>query len=208
MTFLCDNPWIVHRDEMDLLEEEVDDLFRRHGRPAGDLVAEMETRVLREQTNTEELSAAEFDLQIGEESVVFEADTSDHLLQEPKTIQQSLRLQAMRDPVYVQVFQWSRRVYAYTTQRYQVEGDKKEELFRVHVNVNLVPLKCAAALLEQMGQDSLSQTMFEKERRLCEIYFLRTLDSLRHCAFTGDEEADVLEKEGRAIYELVHAQFV
>lgn len=185
MTFLCDNPWIFHRDELDLLEEDLDEIFHQHESQSCSDVAKMEEQVLQEQVLTEESMATA--------EILFEREEPLHEPSVQATIDsiplvQALRAQTIRDPLYEQIYVWAQRVFAYTTDQYFNKDHKEEDLFRIHINVYMIPIKFASA----------AEWHIEKDRQLCFLYFSRTLDSLQHRSFFGDKTAEQLMKEGRA----------
>ncbi len=202
MTFLCDNPWIFHRDEIDLLEEEMDDIYRAHRPSAHDPVSQMEDRVLKEQLQTEEQFETDVTIDVEPEEVRPPHDFFSGSLPD------SLKAQSARDPLYEVVYLWAKRAYAYAAEKYLSQQFKDEDVFRIYVNVNMIPLKLASALFEQMADDPVSQHIAQKEQQLCFTYLTRTLDSLQHRAFLGDEEAVRLEKEGRELERSIRLHLV
>ncbi len=204
MTFLCNNPWIFHRDELDLLEEEMDDIYRLHRAGAPDQISDMEDRVLKEQMQTEEYAELELALEIGPDYLCVRDREGDHGHDfASDSLSQTLRAYSSRDPLYEQVYLWSQRVFRYTFKRYFSEQKKKEDFFHAHVNVNMIPIKFASAFAEKIVGDSISDRIAHSERQLCLTYFVRTLGALHSQAFSGDEEAVCLEKEGRELERLV-----
>lgn len=205
MTFLCDNPWIFHRDEIDLLEEEIDELYRRHGSAAQDLVSQMESRVLKEQLDTEERAEAELTLQIGPEYLLSEGHRIPPEASQftESSLTETLRMQAYRDPLYERIYLWTQEVFAFTTKQYVTEHQQDEDLFRVHLNVKMIPIKLIASQTERLMGDAMGDQIAQKEQTLCLTYFQRTLDSLQHRAFLGDEMAAQLFKKGKELERLV-----
>ncbi|MBM5789848.1 hypothetical protein FJZ23_02045 [Candidatus Parcubacteria bacterium] len=211
MTFLCDNPWLFHRDEVDLLEEEMDDLYREHAPEEGTAARRMEQRVIQEQMETEERSDAVLEQAL--EGAPVPPDTHVHApdaafssgARAPSSLREELFVNSERDPVYERLYQWVERVFAYTTKRYLTEGVRDEDVFRAHVNVKMVPIKFVSALTEFIPGDPVSEQVSETQRELCFVYFTRTLDSLDHRSFLGDGEAAPLVREGRELEELVRA---
>lgn len=200
MTCLCDSPWIFHRDEIDLLEEELDDIFLRYDPESNKQSGEMEARVLKEQLDTEDLSEAQLWLEIGQDDFVpdsTEQAQSAHLPED--SMADELRLCGERDPAYEQIYLWAQRVFAYTSKRYVEQNKQDEDIFRAHVNIKMIPIKFASAMSEREFGDLMSEQLADKERTLCVTYFERTLDSLEHLAFFGDEQASVLAREGKEL---------
>ncbi len=203
MTFLCDNPWIFHRDEIDLLEEEIDELYRQHESTKGDSVSKMEDRLLQEQLETEELSEAELTLQIGPEYLLpqIQSSNTDSALPDESLVQ-TLRTHAYRDPLYVRIYTWAQCTFAYASNRYHKEGVRDEAVFRAYINAKMIPIKFVASQTERLSKDSIGEQIAQKEGSLCLTYFERTLDSLEHRSFLGDEKATALLQEGKELERL------
>ncbi len=203
MTFLCDNPWIFHRDEIDLLEEELDELYRLHESTGEDSVSQMEDRILKEQLNTEEAAEAELTLQIGPKYLLPHAHLSSADVELPdESLVETLKTHAYRDPLYTRIYGWAQRAFTLAFTRYLKEGVCEESIFRAYVNVKMIPIKFVAAQTERLSGDSIGAQIAKKEGSLCLIYFERTLDSLGHQSFLGDEEATVLLQEGKELERL------
>lgn len=199
MTSHCDNPWFFHRDEIDLLEEEIDEIFRGFHAEGSSSLSDMEDRVLQEQIQTEELFDADLSLEQVTDLLFSETQKEEDHQMFHGSLKEVLRQQSARDPLYEQVYLWTKRVFAFTTETYFKDGVKDEALFRAHVNVNMIPIKLAGMMTEKMSQ---------KDSQFCLIYFARTLDSLQHRAFLGDEHAQILETEGRELERLIRLHFV
>lgn len=198
MICLCDNPWLFHRDEIDLLEEDMDDLYREQDAAAKGKAVRMEDLVLQEQLETEESSDAHLARSMGD--VLAPSPTPVDLEEEhPATLREELQFQSERDPVYEQLYLWAQRVFAYTTKRYVTEGVRDEDVFRAHVNVKMAPIKFVAALCEFVPDDPVAEHIAAVERDLCFTYLTRTIDSLEHRSFLGDDEATPLVQEGREL---------
>lgn len=217
MTFLCDNPWMFHRDEIDLLEEEIDELYRQHESANEDSVSQMEMRLLKEQLDSEELSEAELALQIGPEYLLSHphpSDPDDDPDDDPdadvsdQSVLQSLRESAYRDPLYSRIYLWAQQVFAYASKRYVTEAVRDEGMFRIYLNAKMIPIKFVAFQTERLSGDSIGEHIAKKEGALCLTYFERTLDSLEHHAFLGDEEAAVFVQEGKEIESLTKKELV
>lgn len=197
MTCLCDNPWLFHRDEIDLLEEEIDEIYRQYDSDEADAHDKMETLVLQEQWETEEQSDKELSFLVGPEQTFFpesaHEDTTD------------IHLPCERDPLYEEIYLWANRVFAYTTKRYVKEGVRDEDVFRAHVNVKMIPIKFVATQSEDVADHPIAKQIADTERHLCFTYFTRTLDSLEHRLFLGDEEAAPLVREGKELERLVRS---
>lgn len=217
MTFLCDNPWMFHRDEIDLLEEEIDELYRQHESANEDSVSQMEMRLLKEQLDSEELSEAELTLQLGPEYLLSHPHVCDpgdnpddniDAAEPDESVLQSLRESAYRDPLYSRIYLWAQQVFAYASKRYVAESVRDEGMFRAYLNVKMIPIKFVAFQTERLSGDSIGEQIAKKEGALCLTYFERTLNSLEHHAFLGDEEAAMLVQEGKEIELLAKKELV
>ncbi len=209
MTYLSDNPWMFQRDELDLLEEEVDSLFQKGTHDTGVPFSAMEDRVLGEQMQTEEWFEEEPSSDHLHDLLELYQDTSiDTEGENYGSLKDVLRAHALRDPLYEQVYLWTKRVYAFTTEQYVDVGFKDEDVFRAHVNVLMIPIKLACMFMDAHETDLAVDSHESPAMRICLTYFSRTLDSLQHRGFLGDERARVLEREGRELEHLVRLYFV
>ncbi|MBI5370339.1 hypothetical protein HZA85_04085 [Candidatus Uhrbacteria bacterium] len=204
MTFLCDNPWIFHRDEVDLLEEEMDEIFRRHRAEPNHSGSQMEDRVLKEQTDLEEIAEAELTLQIGPEYLLSPHDQefeTDDIVERP--ILNTLKEQAARDGLYQRVYLWAKDVFHFAHQAYQVSGRTDEGLFRTYLTVKMIPIKLMAISTESRIGDAISDQIAKKEFALCLTYFERALDGLKRRSLLADEEAIMLYKQGKMLVQAI-----
>ncbi|MEK7615424.1 MAG: hypothetical protein AAB431_03510 [Patescibacteria group bacterium] len=208
MIFPSGNPWMFHRDEIDLLEEEMETIYQQHERAATDSVSEMEQRILREQIETEEQFEAELSLKMEPEHFLRRSLPSEEapafLKEEP--LDDLLRSHVQRDPLYEAVYLWVARVFSYAHQRYIKEAIRSEDFFRIYVSVKMIPIKLSGVQVDPTIPDVVSQQIAKKDAQLCLIYFARTLDSLHHLSFLGDERATVLAKEGLPIERAIRAE--
>lgn len=210
MTFLCDNPWIFHRDEIDLLEEEMDELYRRHDQKTEDgSISDMEDQVLSEQLETEEAAEAELSIEIGPEYLLPHPPHHTHeQIEDEESLLKSLQAHGYRDPVYARIYSWAIRAFLYSTKRYVKESVREKDVFRVYVNAKMIPIKFVASQTERFSDDAESDLIAEMQRSLCLIYFERTLEPLARRSVLGDEEATLLLQEGRDLEELARSQLV
>lgn len=204
MTCHYDNPWIFHRDEIDLLEEEMDEIYRKFDPASGEPVLYMEDQVLKEQIETEEQSEADLILELGPEYLLWHEH---HECKGPITPEESmvdmLRSHSHRDPFYERLYLWADRVFRFAWDRYEETELKSLEVFRVYVNVKMIPIKFVLTQTHQMSGSIMSRQIAKKERNLCFTYFQRTLESLNGSAFFGSDESGVLIAEGKLLERLL-----
>ena len=198
MIYLSDNPWMFHRDEIDLLEEEIDEIYERHDCESKDSVSQMEDRVLEEQQEIEERFETELILKIGPRALL----RPSHVHADPSTftneesLDHFLHTQSARDPLYSALYIWTQSVFIFARAHYFEQGNRQEGLFRMYVNVKMIPIKFVLFLEERCVEDVIAKEMANKEASLCLLYLERTIDSLQHLSFLGDTQAGSLFKEG------------
>ncbi len=196
-----DYPWVFYRDEVDLLEDHIEDLFERHDVPLDGRLT-MEQEVLQEQLQTEEL----FDQSLKN---VFERDvflfgnqkmfTDSEQREEPDEASLLLfRKEVSRQPLYQHARAWARKVYAFAHRKYEHENVRSREMFCVYANVNLVPIKLSVAILEELRGDALGVDMAIAEYKLASIYLGRVADSLEHVIGQELDSGAVVEMVGVA----------
>jgi hypothetical protein len=196
-------PWVYYRDEIDLLEDQIEDLFERHDASLTDTLT-MEQEVLQEQLKTEEVFEQSLANGFGRSVFLFgdsisasESDSSssqngmDHELS-------VLRKEVVRQPLYRIARAWAASVYTFTHQRYEHDAVRSRELFCAYANVNLVPIKLSVALIEEMRGDTLGIDMAIQEYKLTSIYLGRVADSLEHAVGQELDSAPVIEMIGVA----------
>lgn len=177
-------PWMFSRDEFDLLEDEYTGIFKKHENDDSDsevylmeqeiIDEQMETEEKFEESNIEEGSSWESVSQVvllSPKEQVQDTDTRSikELLQERKTI----------DPLYANAFSWATHVFKWSGKQYYKKDIKQYHLFRVHVNVYLVPAKISFAQNEHTHDDMHVKMMAMKEYDLAIIYCNRVIASLR-----------------------------
>lgn len=209
-------PWLFRRTEFDVLEEEFDDVFRRHDAAKADpAVYAMEEAVLEEQRRTEQRFERELETLLAEEETrEIGADPLSSLLdralseREPEperdevlSLVDDLRSGEADDVLYRRALPWAGRLFRWTEKRYVFGKDKDRDVFRVHVNVYLVPAKLTFANAEEGREDPVSLRVAQKEYELASVYLRRVLQSLqalRH-SFRLRSEADAWIAEGQAL---------
>jgi len=189
---------MFHRDEIDLLEEEMEEIYEQHACEPNDAVSLMEDRVLMEQQETEERFEIELTLQIGPRALLHPL----HEMSDPpaftadESLVHLLQAHTARDPLYEDLYLWTQRVFAYARSRYFDRAIRQEDFFRVYVSVKMIPIKFVMALEERCVEDVVAKEIAKKEASLCFLYLERTIDSLQHLSFLGDKDAQPLLKEG------------
>ncbi|NQV88963.1 MAG: hypothetical protein HQ488_01415 [Parcubacteria group bacterium] len=185
-------PWVFGRDEIDLLEDEIEDLFQKYGL-GSKKSSEMEVQVLHEQVETEEQSDAELSARLGlglfepDDPVLGETPFSDH--KRPHHDVGNMRLH----PIYQRARLWAAELHAWAKGSYESGGAGRGDVFRIYVNVNLVPIKLFTALHEEQHGDQIGLEVAEQEYHLGQTYLERILESLT-LVMIIDQPSESLEK--------------
>lgn len=200
MNFPSGNPWMFERNEIDLLEEDLDDIYQQYEPSIRDPILKMEARVLQEQLETEAEFEADLALKIGPEHFFREVSSNLETKSFGKeSLKDVLQAHASRDPIYERVYLWAKHVADYSHESYRHDKVHREDAFRALVNVKMIPIKLACVRSEFSQRDSVSGQIAKKEQRLCLTYFTRTLHALQNLAFYVDEEALILFQEGETL---------
>ncbi|MEK7620062.1 MAG: hypothetical protein AAB413_02375 [Patescibacteria group bacterium] len=182
-----DFPWVFRRDEIDILEDELEDLYEKYHRP-GD-VPSFESSVLREQLDTEERSDQELSQRLGfdvleppPEEVVSSRDSD--VPSDTWSAWQEELVHVRSHPLYQQAKKWATVVKPTAKRGYEQGGAYAGELFRIYANVNLVPLKIFTALCEELHEDEVGYEIAREEYHLALMYIDRILESMSLMIFT------------------------
>jgi len=191
-------PWMFRRDEIDVLEEEFDDIFRRHATAAHAKFRAIEEPVLREQMDTEEATEAELLARMGADWLSSApgpasagAACAHDELASVRPLRESLRRDVTRDPFYERTYLWASRTFRWARDRYAQESERSRDLFRVYVNAFLVPAKIAFGQAEESHEEPDAREVAAKEYELAATYLDRTRESLTVIWETGGQEAEV-----------------
>lgn len=181
------SPWTFERDEVDLLEEDIDDLYDSHQSLDGKIKT-MEEAVILEQLETEERAEAEFALHV---DVKWLSKRKEEKQAWEKSFQpeQDLSCDTERPPFYETLFRFVDQVFLFATDLHKRGGNAAEHAFRVRMNIKMVPIKCAIAMSEETHEDPLSQAMAKKEYKLALVYLDRILISLAFLGAEGNDHA-------------------
>jgi hypothetical protein len=191
---------MFERNEIDLLEEDLDEIYQQHEPSIREPILKMEGRVLQEQLETETEFEADLALKIGPLHFLREVSGDSETKSFGKeSFRDVLLAHATRDPLYERVYLWAKHVADYAHDRYEHDKAHREDAFRAFVNVKMIPIKLACVRSEFSQRDSVSGQIAKKEQRLCLTYFTRTLQTLQNIAFSGDEEAIILFQEGETL---------
>jgi len=170
-------PWVFGRDDIDLLEDEIEDLFQQFGRGANK-TSDVEVQVLQEQVETEERSDAELAERLGLSMLEPRADsTSPGGFHSSAT--SSPQIDNMRlHPLYQRARAWAQELRAWSKAAYETGTPGKGDVFRVYANVNLVPIKLFTGLHEEQHGDAIGLEVAEQEYQLALTYLERIIESL------------------------------
>ncbi|MBI4256666.1 hypothetical protein HY626_01255 [Candidatus Uhrbacteria bacterium] len=179
---LHDYPWVFRRDDIDLLEDELEDLYETFHRSEDG--SSFESAVLGEQLETEEQSDRELSVRLGFDvleppppAVLSARESIDPPSDAFELWQQELTHRRFH-PLYQQAKRWTVGVKSVAKRGYEQGGGYAGECFRVYANVNLVPLKIFTALCEEMHEDLVGWEIALEEYRLALMYIDRILESL------------------------------
>lgn len=201
---------MFHRDEIDVLEEEMDEIYEQHDETLDDPISKMEDRIFTEQIETEEQAETDLIFKIGPHEVLAHMRTHEQtpafLTKAPLT--EFVRQQGKRDPLYETLFLWSKHVFAYARTYYFDRAIRREDVFRLYVNVKMIPIKFVSAQEGCGTDDVMSQEIAKKEAWLCLTFFERVLDSLQQLSFFGDEQARQFHQDGIVIERRVREMLV
>lgn len=192
-----DYPWVFRRNELDLLEDELEDLYERFSAGGGpDSVWQLsdtkdicfEVAILQEQLDTEERSDHELSARLGFDVLeelpepllsAREGSSHDSAAEHGSFDSQSVRTH----PLYQQSRQWMNIVKPMAKDGYERGGPYAAEWFRVYANVNLIPLKVFTALSEEFLDDEVGFVVAQEEYQLALLYLQRILESMTLMTF-------------------------
>lgn len=207
-----DYPWLFHRDEVDLLEDELEDLYTKFACDPQETPLTEEAAILREQWETEEFSDAELTLKLGLGMLREQRQApptvpvpSDEEEDEEEFVE-SIR----RHPLYQSARLWAALVRDLAKAGYDRQTHTSRHFFRAYANVNLVPIKIFAALAEEMCDDPLGQTVAEEEYILALIYLDRVRRSLSDILHSMEDFQSVerLQSRGGMLQEAIEHQLI
>lgn len=141
-----ENPWVFERDEIDLLEEDLDEIYRTHA-----------------------------DSQVLEELLEIQEQEDDFVIARPlddtstKSVKEILRVCSYRNPLYELVFVWSQKVSGLAFQFYNKDS-LSEDAFVAYVVAKLIPIKPSPVYFSQILEvlQNLSETFGDDWIRLYE----------------------------------------
>lgn len=165
--------WLFQRDEVDVLESELDALWDKYAKPSKE--RSREAAVLKEYADTEDWAETELLLRLGpvaepEEPCAHEEDRRRAFAQVP--LADYLRQGLQRDPLYVEAFQWARIAIELTA------TTEEPEAFRVRVNALLVPVKLAFAFMGEGHEGAVAKEAARSDYELTRTYLARAAESL------------------------------
>jgi hypothetical protein len=163
-------PWLFHRNEVDLLEDEIEDLFFKHGRGLKSNAMSFEVRVLREQMRAEEQSEAELAWRLGVKGIGLFAGSDDS--------ESRYSDQVRSHPLYQFSRLWARSLRDVGKSGYMTSGEGRKDYFRIFANANLVPIKIFIALLESGQEDQIGLEVARESYGLTLLFLGRIQDSL------------------------------
>lgn len=165
--------WLFQRDEVDVLESELDALWDAYSKPSKERTRE--AAILKEYADTEDWAETELLLRLGPaeehgEPCAHEEDRRRAFEEQPLT--EYLRLGLQRDPLYAEALQWARGTVEV------LMGVEGPEAFRVRVNALLVPVKLAYALMGEGHEGAAARETARSDYELARTYLARAAESL------------------------------
>lgn len=180
-------PWLFHRSEVDLLEEEIDEIYHLFYEE-NQKVRTMEQSMIQEQIDTEELAEAELTFRLNPDLGEFAFPNLDEFEQElfpgqkMSSMRTILQKSVLRHPYYEQVYVWTNELFRFAKEVYGKQDMCSQDAFRVFVNVKVIPVKILNAMEEEEHEEPFAIQVAEKEYRLALLYLDRVLSSLANMA--------------------------
>lgn len=188
------NPWLFRLDELDVLEDELDEIFDLHDQTEDPVNRAVEETVIDEQTRTENAYERQLSDLLGPAGL--EPDKP-HVCEHckdggfPDGVSLSELLEQDRDPIYARAYRWATRVFGWSKESYWKFGMRNRDMFRVLVNVYLVPVKIAFGLAEESRDDEHASRIAGLEYDLALTYLSRTRESLGALRAMGLTHSDL-----------------
>lgn len=182
-----DFPWVFRRDEIDILEDELEDLYETFHRERD--VPSFESAILREQLDTEEQSDQALSGRLGFDVLepppdsVLSARESMPPPPDPISAWQQELSHVRVHPLFQKAKYWAAIVKPAARNGYEQGGAYVGECFRIYANVNLVVLKIFTALYEERYEDVVGFEIAYEEYRLALTYVGRILESMSFMTF-------------------------
>ncbi|OGL95716.1 hypothetical protein A2348_03755 [Candidatus Uhrbacteria bacterium RIFOXYB12_FULL_58_10] len=188
------NPWLFRRDELDMLEDEIDGVFDLHEQSRDPVNRTMEETVIGEQTKTEDSYERRLSDVLGPDALL---EDEPHVCEHckdgfPEGVALKDLLSKKRDPLYVRSYLWATKVFVWARESYWKQGMRNRDMFRVNVNACLVPVKIAFALAEEGHGDAHAPSIAGLEYDLALVYLARTRESLGALRTMGLAYADLV----------------
>lgn len=165
--------WLFQRDEVDVLESELDALWDTYSKPSKERTRE--AAVLKEYADTEDWAETELLLRLGPvadhgEPCTHEEDRRRAFEQVP--LADYLRQSLQRDVLYAEALQWTRGVSEL------LATAEDPEAFRARMNALLVPVKIAFALMGEGHDGPVPKETARSDYELARTYLARAAESL------------------------------
>lgn len=173
-------PWLFRRDEIDLLEDEMEDLYAKHAQSDQERMLTPEAEVLNEQMETEEYSDAFLALTLGRGDHPSHHDSffqSKQFFADHDCGSEDLFVMIRQHPLFQAARHWAVDVRRFAKEGYTQNKVCRREFFRVYANVNLIPIKLFTALAEETQDDSVGQTVAQEAYALVLTYLERIDES-------------------------------
>ncbi len=178
---------MFRRDELDVLEDELDEVFHLHEHSHDPVAHEIEAGVIAEQEKTEDAFENKLADLLGPASLAPEAP---HVCEHckdgfPDGVSLKELVETDRDPLYAKAYAWAITVFAWSRESYWKHGMRNRDMFRVHVNAYLVPVKIAFGQAEENRDDAQAARIAGMEYELAALYLSRTRESLSNLRAMG-----------------------
>ncbi|MBI4592111.1 hypothetical protein HY733_01550 [Candidatus Uhrbacteria bacterium] len=194
-------PWMFHRDEIDLLEDELEDLYETF--PPDADPPTFETMVMREQWETEEQSEQELTSRL-EGTLLEPLDPSLFSIRQVSACSDSDEswhhemVQMRIHPFFQEAKRWVTFVKPLVKQRYEQAISDAPEWFRIYANLNMVLLKIFTGLCEERHGGEVGETLAWEAYQLAHTYVGRVAESFRLVSFCVEPQEWITQSRGQA----------
>jgi hypothetical protein len=184
-------PWMFRRDEIDILEDELEDLYELYHQQGE--APSFESDILHEQLDTEERSDQELSGRLGFDVLepppdfMVSSRESSRAPIDPLAVWQQELSHVRAHPLYRQAKAFAALLKPGARHAYEQGGAYANEYFRIYANINLVPLKIFTAMCEELHDDILGLEIAAEEYRLALTYVERILESMSFLTFAFEQ---------------------
>lgn len=177
-----DAPWTFQRDEIDVMEDEIDELYRQYQMlPANS----MEHEVLHDVLDMEEHAEAELATTI---KLAWLKPSAEHAQMQKMEPEKHTSTHIHRPPLYRAMRIWAKELSEKARGWYELGEPFAQPAFRVHIQATMIPVKYGVAFGEEEVGQPLAQAVALKEYKLAERHLERVVEALHQLIALGQEE--------------------